>query len=477
MNLKNIRFLWLLVTLLTILALVSAGCGSAAPEPASPEEPTEQEAADTAASEEEALAEEEAMEELPYGLQAGKPYEGTTIRLLLNNAAKNTALSEHAAEFTEMTGIEVEFDMVPFGSLLEKITSEGVAGTGTYDIVTFLDSWGPAIQQYLVPLDDNLQAANIDMNRYPPAYQEGVTYEGQVYGLPWRGHPQLLFYRQDVMDELGLETPTTWAEYEEVVQAITENTDLYGAGMYYGVNAGQNLFIWINFLWSNGGDLFDEEWRPTFNSPEGIEATERYVSLLRELQAAPPGSVTYNEYEGAQSVAQAEAATIVTWWWQITNLTNPENAQPEVAENINFTSVPEWEGKGGATYAISMPLSLSKDSQNPEAAWEFLKWASNPDLEKAIVTNKENPDTTTNVAVQVSNLEDTEVNEAWNNMHQFAAESLAVSRIMPQLAEWPEISNVLEVAINDIATGKPTQETLDQAATEIEQIMERAGYY
>jgi multiple sugar transport system substrate-binding protein len=124
-----------------------------------------------------------------------------------------------------------------------------------------------------------------------------------------------------------------------------------------------------------------------------------------------------------------------------------------------------------------MPLSLFKDSQNQEAAWEFLKWATNPDLEKAIVTNKENPDTTTNVAVQMVNLEDPDVNAAWDNMHQFAAQSLAVSRIMPQLAEWPEISNVLEVAINDIAAGAPTQETLDQAAVEIEAIMERAGYY
>ena len=48
---------------------------------------------------------------------------------------------------------------------------------------------------------------------------------------------------------------------------------------------------------------------------------------------------------------------------------------------------------------------------------------------------------------------------------------------MPQLAEWPEIVNVLETAINEIASGADVQETLDGAAAEVEEIMDRAGYY
>ena len=92
------------------------------------------------------------------------------------------------------------------------------------------------------------------------------------------------------------------------------------------------------------------------------------------------------------------------------------------------------------------------------------------------MTTKDDPDTTTNVAVQISSLTDPDVNAAWDNMHQFAAESLAVSRIMPQLPEWPEVVNGLETAINEIATGADVQETLDRAAEEVNGIMERAGY-
>jgi len=460
---KSSRLFSVLLVLVMVFSIFLAACGPAEPEPTeAPPAPTE----------------EPAGEALPYGLKPGKPYEGQTITLLLNNAAKNTALAERAGKFTEMTGIEVVFDMVPFGSLLEKIMAEGVGGTGNYDIITYLDSWGPSIKQFLVPLDNMIADAGIDLGeRYPPAYVQAVTYDGQIYALPWRGHPQLMFYRKDVLEDLGLEVPKTWAEYEEMARVITEKTDLYGAGMYYGKNAGQNMFVWTTMLWANGGDYFDENWKPIFNNAEGVEATQRYVDFLLKDGTAPPGAVMYSEYEGTQSLAQAESASTITWWWQYTRMIDPEVAQPEVVDNVAFAPVPEWEGKGGATYAIVMPLSIFESSKSPEAAWEFLKWATSAEMEKDIVTTKEKPETTTNVAVHIANLVDPEVNAAWGNMHQFAAESLAVSRIMPQLAEWPEIVDVIETALNDIASGEPTQETLDAAAAEVEKIMERAGYY
>ena len=413
---------------------------------------------------------------IEYGLKGGKPYTGTTLTVMLNNAAKNNAIEARLGEFEELTGIKVEADMTPFGSLLEKITSEGVGMTGTYDIVTYLDSWGPSIKQFLVPLSDLIDTADIDMNRYPPAFQQAVTYDGLVYGFPWRGHPQLLFYRADLLAQVGMDVPKTWKELEDVAVAITEQTDTYGMSMHYASSAGQNLFGWITYLWSNNGDIFDKNWNPIFNSPEGVEATARYTGMLTNLHAAPPGSTTYDEYASGQSMVQGESAMFMSWWWQYTNLINKEKAAEDVYKNVAFTSVPSWEGRGAATYAICMPLSIMKGSKKQEAAWEFLKWATNKDIDKGIVMDRSTPALTTNVAVHVSTLTDPEVNEAWGGMHAAAAKSLAVSRIMPQIPEWPEVSDILAIAINKISTGAPVKATLDAAAAEIKDVMDRAGY-
>ena len=47
-----------------------------------------------------------------------------------------------------------------------------------------------------------------------------------------------------------------------------------------------------------------------------------------------------------------------------------------------FTGLPTYQDRS-VTYAISMPFSVSSYSKNQDAAWEFLKWLSNPEMEKA----------------------------------------------------------------------------------------------
>lgn len=415
---------------------------------------------------------------LPAGLRPGKPYDGTSITIMVPYGGQFSAVVDRTPRFTELTGIVVNYLFVPYLSLQNKITAECLSATGEYDILCYLDSWGPSLKDCLIPLDDKITATGIDMNRYPSSFQQAVTYHNHIYAMPFRGHPQLLFYRKDIFQQLGLQPPTTWKELEDVARIITEKTGLYGIAMYYAKGTSlQNLFVWFSYLWSNGGDLFDTNWKPIFHSTAGVEATQRYVDLLRKHKVTPPESVSWNEYEGVNSVAQNESAMVIVWWWSYAVLTNPELAEAEVVDNIGFVPAPAWENRGAATYAILMPFGISVHSKHPEAAWEYLKWVSHPELEKEIVLDKRNPKTTTVVTVQLANLQDTEVNALSGGMHEAAAKSLSVSRIIPQIVEWPEVSQVLEVAIHDIASGKPTQKTLDRAAEEIEQIMEQAGYY
>lgn len=460
-----------LVSLLMIAAMLLPACTQPAPAPSAPAaEPTK-------APEAAQLTEVPVAPALPYGLKSGKPYAGTKIVWLASPATQWEAIMQRVPEFTKLTGIEVEYAPTPYANLLDKITTEAVGGTGAYDVIWFTDSWGPSLADYFLPLNDRIAADGLDMNRYPKAYQLAGAYEGQQIALPIRGHPQLLFYRKDILEQAGVKPPTTWKELEEVSQVIKEKTGLYGISTFYAKGSGlQNLWVWLTYLWSNGGDLFDEKWEPIFNNAAGVEATQRYTGLVLKGYA-PPGAVTATEYDGSNSVMQGESAMVITWWWHISNLTNPKSAKPEVVENIAFAPVPEWEGKGGATYTTVGVLGIFKSSKKQDAAWEFVKWATNPDLEKAWALDKSKPETTTNVVVQIANLNDPEINAAWGGMQAAASKSLEVANILPRLAEWPQVGSVLEIAINDIASGKPAQETLDAAAAEVRNILDRAGYY
>jgi len=419
-----------------------------------------------------------AAEKLPYGLKAGMPYKGTKLTFLVHNAAQSQASAKRVDQFTKMTGIEVDYLMVPYPSLREKITADGVAGTGAIDLYCFLDGWGPSMTGFVTPLNDYLKNDGIDLGAIlPPAYIKGGTYNDITYGIPVRGHPQLLLYRKDLLEQAGVAVPATWKELIAAAKAVQEKTGKDGIAMYYGKgNSGQNLFLWYAFLKSAGASIFDEKMMPIFNNAAGIEATQYYVDLLLKHGVASPGSKVFKEYEASQAVAQDKAAMWIGWWWHYGVLTNPEKAQDVVTKNIGFAPVPAWEGKGQATLALSMPIGISQASKNKDAAWEFLKWITNPDLEKENFLDKSDPKTTTIVVVQKKNLIDPEINELSGGMHKAAAASLEVSDTLPMIPEWPEVAASLEVAISNIAGGADTKAEMDKAAGEVRDIMKRSGY-
>lgn len=417
-----------------------------------------------------------------YGLKPNKPYNGTNLNFLIccNTATQFASLIDKTnKEFTAMTGISVKWDNVPYAGFQQKLLTESVSGTGAYDNIAWVDSWGPGIKSFLVPLDDKLKAAGINMDDFPPAYvQASKSNDGKsVVGIPLRGHAQTLFYRKDIFEKLGLKPPTTWQELEAVAKVIKEkNPATYPITAYYGVNAGQNVFVWLNQLWGNGGDVFDKAMRPVFNNPAGLQATESYISLLKNGYSSP-NSVGFTEGDAGTQFGQGKSAMMVTWSWYYSTFTNKTSTVPEVNSNLGFVPAPSWEGKAPITYAQIWPVGISKYSKNQDAAWEYLKWLTNARVEKEVALDKSDPKFDNVVVVHNSVLADPAVNATTNGLQNVMASVLKTARTEPLIPEWPQVEAVLQVAINNMANGKPVQATLDQAVKDVDAIMKKGGYY
>lgn len=425
------------------------------------------------------IAPVQAADELPYGLTPGKPYEGTELNVMSVVTPQFTGIMLRDDEFEKMTGITVNWTEIPFVGLQEKVSSVGVAADGSFDVVNYLDSWGPPNAYWLLPLDEWLERDGISMDRYPAAFAKSAVYDDQVMGFPLRAHAQLMFYRQDIFDDLGLDAPETWDDVIEAGKAIrASDHEIEPLALYFHNDGNrQNLFIWLNFLWAAGGEVFDADFRPAWNSPEGIQATKDYIALHTEHQITHPGSLQFVEQDARVSFQQGNAAMMPVWWWAYSPMTNPEQSVL-TEEQVSFTGMPSYQGET-VTYAISMPFSISQHSQNQEAAWEFLKWLSNPELEKKNATEREVAGTpiVNNVVTHIANLQDPEVNEANAGIQAAAWESLENSDIMPQIPEWPEIGDILSTAIAEAAAGGDVEELMNESAERAEKILSRAGYF
>ncbi len=484
--------LYLLISVLVLVSTLMAACGGAAPAPAAQPTtaPAAAQPAATTAPEKPAtavpptpgpMATSQPVTLETFGLKPGKPYDGTKLKFLIccNSAPQFFSLSEKTKQFTDLTGITVEWGATPYGAFQEEIMKEGAAGNTSYDLVAWVDNWGPGLWQFIQPLDENIKADNVDLKDFPQAYlQPGQNKDGQQVGLPLRGHAYTLFYRKDVFDQLGLKTPETWADVEAAAKVIEEKTDLVGITPYYGLTGGQNLFTWMAMLWSNGGDIFDANWKPTFNNEAGIEATQRYVDWVNKLKIAPEASKAFGESEGQTEFAQGRAAMWLGWSWYYANFSNPKLSTPEVVKGTAFVPSPAWEGKGKpATYGYIWETGIFKDSKNKDAAWEYMKWMLSPQTEKWVAMDKSDPTRDNVVAVHYSVLNDPEVNAKHNNLQKGIAAILENARALPMMPDWLQVQGILEVAVNEMANGKPVKETLDLAAQDVQSLLERQGYY
>ncbi len=166
----------------------------------------------------------------PYNLLDGKPFEGTKLNILSVVTPQFDGLMLRDGEFTELTGIETEWTFIPFGSLQEKINAEGIAANGTFDVVNYLDSWGPPNAHWLMRIDELMARDGISMDRYPAAFARSAQFEGETLGFPLRAHPQLMFYRKDLIPE----PPASWEELIEIGKALKEtNPDIAPLAIYY----------------------------------------------------------------------------------------------------------------------------------------------------------------------------------------------------------------------------------------------------
>lgn len=418
--------------------------------------------------------------DLPYGLKSGKPYAGTTLEILSVVTPQFKGLELRDDEFTELTGIRLNWTEIPFTELQEKVSSVGIAANGNFDVVNYLDSWGSANADWFVKLDDLARRDGVNPNRYPDAFIKSATFNNEIKGLPLRAHPQLMFYRKDIFDSLGIGAPKSWDDVVAAGKKIqASGSDVEPLALYYGADGNrQNLFIWINFLWTAGEQIFDANMKPAWDTPGALKATRDYIELHTKHKITAKASVSWVEQEGRAAFQQGTAAMLPVWWWAYSPMLNPEQSVLN-SEQVAFTGMPGYQGKTAVTYAISMPFSISRYSRNQEASWEFLKWLSNPDLDRknAIERNVKGTTIINNVVTHWSSLRDPEVNAANNYIQQAAALSLTESNIMPQIPEWPQVGDILSQAIAKAAAGGNVNRIMRDAAKQADRVMKRAGYY
>lgn len=222
------------------------------------------------------------------------PYAGVTIDVLTFTGPQIAEpLQRRAPDFAAATGATVNVVTVPFADLYQTILTDQATGTNSYEAFVFAPQWmvDYIVPGYLEDLTPYVEAdADIQWDDVGQFFREfSSTYEGSIYTIPLDGDFHMVYYRTDVLAELGLEPPQTWDEYLAIAEAangIDMNGDGTGDfGSCIAKKRGEQGYWWISsiasgFLQTQGtsqGGFFDAEtFQPLVNNPGFIRALEIY---------------------------------------------------------------------------------------------------------------------------------------------------------------------------------------------------------
>ncbi len=389
------------------------------------------------------------------------------IDVMMFSLPVTRGIAELTDQFEQETGIKVNVQVVGQSVFENQVMLAFTGGAGDLDVVHV-----PAIQlQRWVAADwlrsisgqvDNMDTAD---GFFPSALS---TYEvgGESYGLPMFVETGLMAYRTDLIDT----PPTTWEETKKVAAEVNSD-DVAGIVMRTSPGQGFNMFVLPMITRAFGGSFFADfptDMTPVINSDENLRGLNLYTEMLNE--SGPPGISNINYPEAAAAMQAGNVAMFIDGTSNVVPTLDPEASK--VADKIALAPVPE--GPEGRSPAIAVHgLGIPKASDNAEAAFKFIEWATSEEVQAQIAVDKAFPDFT---RPAVGEHEDVAAKyaEISPDLIRLRSESLSetIPNYRPLIVQWPEMGAAIGDNVNSAFNGiQSNADALKNAQAEVESVL------
>lgn len=148
----------------------------------------------------------------------------------------------------------------------------------------------------------------VDVSAYYEGPVASCTYDGKLYGVPFGVNCLALFYNEDMLNDAGLDVPTTWSELQSAAAALSDGTR-YGFA-FSSLQNEEGTFNFMPYVWSAGADYTN------FNSDEGVEALT-FAQELISSGAMSKECINWTQGDVMNQFISGNVAMMVNGCWQI----------------------------------------------------------------------------------------------------------------------------------------------------------------
>ncbi|MFI2292714.1 ABC transporter substrate-binding protein [Streptomyces niveus] len=310
----------------------------------------------------------------------GKPSAGTPLRIMAINHVWSQAIQRRTKEFEERIGRRVSMTLLTADQLASSYNVKLNASGTDVDVMMVR-----ALQEqllfghngWLADLSDRVADTEFGWPDFQKAPREASLTAGKVLSVPVVTERPALYYRKDLVEDLG-GPPRTLDALMDAARELTQKKK----GFYGYVGRGQRsgaVSQWSSFLYSHGGD-FVVDGKSGIGSPEALAAYEYYGALL--AKAGPPGATNMSLEQAMPIFAQGKAAFYIDADAIYSSFLDPKVSR--VRESIGFAPFPAGPAGARPHNIPSWSLGINAFSLLRDDAWEFIRWAAGPEMSAAL---------------------------------------------------------------------------------------------
>ncbi|MBQ7886564.1 MAG: sugar ABC transporter substrate-binding protein [Clostridia bacterium] len=271
--------------------------------------------------------------------------------------------------------IEIEAEFLVDSGMSDKYMLALQNGTAA-DVVSCALDWTTTFGNagLLAPLDEYIAKDGVDISKYVQGAINASTVDGKLRALPFRSETYVLFYNKDILAAAGYDkAPETWDEVKEIAAACTKD-GVAGYGVC-GSNYGNFSFQYITMLRCHGGTILNAD---NTASALGSETALQVAQLYKDLSAYAPASMLENDNVANRTLfASGKIAMYLSGIYDV-----PEILKINPDLNFACAMVPTGNGAERSTILGGWSVGIAECSENKEAAWEFVKFLTSPEIAK-----------------------------------------------------------------------------------------------
>ncbi len=281
----------------------------------------------------------------------------------MESGINDAAAEALALDFEAETGVEVEVVAFPWDVLRQNNVTDIVSGNNQYSVMSG-GAYLVDIFSHMQPLTAFIERDGFGEGLIPGLMDKTNRFEGEVIGIPYSLDAYGIMYRKDLFEQYDIAVPTTWAEFYDCLQQLSEK--LPEGIVPYTFAGGAPEQVGNLFLARYGGYYINKDG----NYEIEIEKAAKVIEDILKTYSYGPNNLTSLSIDQANAMfLQGNAAVTETWPSFVYPACNDES-KSAIAGKWAIAAYPT---DGGVPFLSCWNMFIPKAVEDQETAW---KWVS-----------------------------------------------------------------------------------------------------